>query len=256
MEEWRDVVVDREEADTYKGKYQVSNLGRVKSLHRGKEKVLTPTPDKRGYLRIALSKNGKQKIYSVHRLVGLAFLSDTHFYNAEIDHINTIITDNRVENLRWVTRKENNNNELTRKHNSEARKGKYHLDETKQKLSEINKGENHPFYGKHHSDESRQKMSESRKGENNHLYGKHHTDESKQKMSEARKGKCVGDKNPRARAVICITTGEIFATIKEGAEFYGIKNNSDISACCKGKLKSCGKHPTTNEPLIWKYLDE
>ena len=226
MEEWRDVIVDKEEADTYKGLYQVSNLGRVKRLYKDKERVLKPRFDKKGYVVVCLSKNNKSKEYKVHRLVGLAFLGDTYFENAQIDHINTIREDNNVNNLRWVSNSENCNNKLTRKHKSEAFSG-----------------ENHPFYGKHHSDETKQKISKANKG-------RKYSDETKRKMGHKR------DKHPQARAVMCITTGEIFTTIEEGAEHYGIKSSSNITNCCKGKKKSCGKHPTTNEPLVWKYLDE
>jgi exodeoxyribonuclease VII small subunit len=63
------------------------------------------------------------KNYTVHRLVATAFIENPE-EKAEIDHINTIRTDNRVENLRWVTRSENFLNPLTRVRNSEARKGR------------------------------------------------------------------------------------------------------------------------------------
>ncbi|WP_291632079.1 NUMOD4 domain-containing protein [Clostridium sp.] len=64
-------------------------------------------------------------------------------------------------------------------------------------------------------------------------------------------------KNKRAksqgRQVLCITTGEIFYSIREAGRYYSI-SKSHISECCKGKLKSCGKHPITGEKLVWKYL--
>ncbi len=59
MEEWRDI-------EGYEGLYQVSNLGRVKSLknHKGtyREKILKPTSDKLKYERVALYKNGKHPV--------------------------------------------------------------------------------------------------------------------------------------------------------------------------------------------------
>ena len=61
-------------------------------------------------------------------------------------------------------------------------------EETKRKMSESNKGENHPNFGKHLSEETKQKMSEARKGEKHHNFGKHLSEESKRKISEARKG--------------------------------------------------------------------
>lgn len=92
--------------------YMISNQGNVKSLKYGKEKKLNPTKDKYGYLRINLCKDGKYKMYSVHRLVANAFISNTDNKPC-IDHINTDKTDNRIENLRWVTNKENSNNPIT-----------------------------------------------------------------------------------------------------------------------------------------------
>ena len=56
-----------------------------------------------------------------------------------------------------------------------------------------------------------------------------------------------------SKKVICATTGKIFKSIAEASKYYNLKGNH-ISACCKGKLKSCGKHPITGEKLVWKYL--
>jgi hypothetical protein len=79
---------------------------------------------------------------------------------------------------------------------SEAHKGKTHSEESKMKMSEAKKGENHPNYGKTHSEETKIKMSASaRKGEKHPNYGKPsafkgktHSEETIRKMSEARKG--------------------------------------------------------------------
>lgn len=94
----------------YEG-YQISNYGRVKSLNynrTGKEKILKPTKDKKNYLRVDLSKQGKRKQYQIHRLVAQAFLDNPNNYE-QINHKNEIKTDNRVENLEWCTPKQNNN---------------------------------------------------------------------------------------------------------------------------------------------------
>jgi len=56
--------------------------------------------------------------------------------------------------------------------------------------------------------------------------------------------------------VICLTTGEIFDSQKEAGEKYNIKNCGNISACCTDKHTSAGKHPITNEPLVWQYYSE
>lgn len=116
----------------YEGCYEVSNLGNVKSLERkvesvrnGKpfintyyEKLLRQAIDNKGYYRVKLQKDRSKETRKVHRLVAEAFLGD--IYNKEIDHINTIKTDNRVENLRIVTSKENSNNPLTKAKNAKA----------------------------------------------------------------------------------------------------------------------------------------
>lgn len=98
--------------------YQVSNLGRVKSKYR----VLTATPTDKGYLRVNITKKGKSKSFRVHRLVAEAFIPNPD-NKPQVDHINTDRTDNRVENLRWVTGKENCSNPITSIHNSQRQVG-------------------------------------------------------------------------------------------------------------------------------------
>lgn len=106
VEEWKDI-------EGYPD-YMVSNQGRIKSLRFGKEKILKLKVDKYGYNIICLYKNKKQKYISVHRLVAQTFIPNTE-NKLCVDHINTDKLDNRVENLRWCTQKENNNNPLTLK---------------------------------------------------------------------------------------------------------------------------------------------
>ena len=70
--------------------------------------------------------------------------------------------------------------------------GLKHSKKTKNKLSDLNKGEKNAFYGKHHTDEAKHKISESNKGKS-YFYGKHHTDETKNKLSKLNKGKHLTD---------------------------------------------------------------
>lgn len=91
--------------------YMVSNMGNVKSLnynHTGREKILKPSVDKIGYMYVGLCKNGKVKYFKVHRLVYEAFYGEIP-NGMQVNHINEIKSDNRLENLNLMTPKENSN---------------------------------------------------------------------------------------------------------------------------------------------------
>jgi len=92
----------------YKGIYEISDLGRVRSLKYGEKRILRPADNGQGYLMVCLCKDGKRKYFSVHRLVALAFVPNMFGLN-EVNHINEDKTDNREENLMWVDSKENIN---------------------------------------------------------------------------------------------------------------------------------------------------
>lgn len=87
-----------------------------------------------GYRKVGYK--GKQ--YLVHRLVAEVYIPNFEG-KKEVDHINTVRTDNRVENLRWVTRGENSNNSMSRQHYSEAKKGKKQSVEHIRKRTEAKK---------------------------------------------------------------------------------------------------------------------
>ena len=146
QEIWKDI-------KGYEGFYQVSNMGRVKNI---KGKIRKSRIIKSGYVIIDLNKNCHKKTYYVHRLVAETFIPNTE-NKPEVDHINTDKTDNRVENLRWATRKDNQNNPLTRKRNSETHKGKIMSEEFKQKQSETHKGDKHWNYGNNWDEETKKK---------------------------------------------------------------------------------------------------
>ena len=98
---WKDI-------PDYEGKYQASNFGRIKSLKFGKEKILKLRKNNRGYLNVSLSINCIVKTYRVHRLVWSAFHGEIP-EGYEINHIDEDKTNNRLDNLELVTRKENIN---------------------------------------------------------------------------------------------------------------------------------------------------
>lgn len=79
--------------------YEVSNLGRVRSLKFGKIRILKPSKT-RGYLHVTLFKDGIRKIFKVHRLVAMAFIPNPNNF-PQINHRNEITTDNCVENIEW-----------------------------------------------------------------------------------------------------------------------------------------------------------
>ena len=95
-EQWKDV-------DGYDGMYQVSDLGRVRSLKYGKVRVLRFGKNHKGYLQISLYKDRKIKRFYVHRLVANAFIPNSDENKTQINHKNEIKSDNRVSNLEYCT---------------------------------------------------------------------------------------------------------------------------------------------------------
>lgn len=91
---------------TYPG-YEVSTEGQVRSLRFGKTKELSQQLSSTGgYAQVRIGVQGKGRTLRVHRLVAETFLPNPNAYT-EVDHIDRNRTNNRVSNLRWVTRSEN-----------------------------------------------------------------------------------------------------------------------------------------------------
>lgn len=198
MEEiWKDI-------KGYEGLYQVSTLGRVKSISYGKEKILVLTPrtgsNKRKEVKVTLCKNGKRKYFLVHRLVAEAFIPNPNNV-PQVNHKDENSINNIVTNLEWCTSKYNCNYGTRNERLAKANEGKIVSEETKKKLSIVNKGRHE------------------------------------------------GANNSNAKKVLCVTTGEIFNTIKEAEEYYCCNN---VSACCRGVQKSAGKLDDGTR-LVWRY---
>ena len=111
-EEWREVV-------GYEEEYEVSNCGRVRRIKTSK--ILDKHFDKNGYELVNFKINGKHGLGKVHRLVAEAFIPNPQKKPC-VDHINGIRNDNRAENLRWCTQKENLNFHLAKENLSSSSK--------------------------------------------------------------------------------------------------------------------------------------
>lgn len=111
---WKDI-------PEYEGLYQVSNLGRVKSLPRTivrsdgrkqlvKERILKGRLGTTGYFTVGLYKDKKQKTHKVHKLVAIAFLGHepNGFNGLIVDHLDNNRLNNKLENLQLITTRENN----------------------------------------------------------------------------------------------------------------------------------------------------
>lgn len=100
-ETWKDV-------KGFEGKYQISSLGRVKSLSNNKkEKILKNGINTTGYLIICLCNNPYYKTFLVHRLMMIAFEKPNILNKSDVNHIDGNKLNNRLDNLEWNTRQEN-----------------------------------------------------------------------------------------------------------------------------------------------------
>lgn len=180
----------------YAGLYEVSSLGRVRSLDRVVEirglnrkrplrgRVLKPKYASCGYLQVALSAENKQRYAYIHTLVCEAFIGPRPSKGHQVDHINADRTDNRLSNLRWVTTKENHANPITRSRFIAS----------------------HSFV----SEDARKNMRGPRP-------------------------QCQRGKNKRARPIVCDTTGEEFSCILDAMDANKISACAMFRALRTGK---------------------
>jgi len=112
MENWRPI-------ENYEN-YLISNLGEVKNIKRDKKLSLNLSKDNR--VSVVLYKNNKGKRIRIHRLVAKAFIENPE-NKPQIDHIDRNSSNNRVDNLRWATCRENQLNKGISKNNRSGAKG-------------------------------------------------------------------------------------------------------------------------------------
>lgn len=94
---WKDI-------PEYEHLYAASNLGQIKRID--KDRLMTQTPDKDGYLTVRLCKRNKARTCRISRLVLLTFVGEPES-KAEALHLNHVRTDNRLSNLQWGSRQQN-----------------------------------------------------------------------------------------------------------------------------------------------------
>lgn len=114
----------------------------------------------------------------------------------------------------------------------------------------------HPSLGTHLSDKQKENLSIKAKErfanpENHPMYGKHQTDFCKDRVGAAHRG----HNNWNSNAVYSIELNTIFWGAKEANDALGA-DSSGIIKCCRGKRKTCGKHPDTVESLHWLYIED
>lgn len=190
MEEvWKDI-------QGYEGIYQISNLGRAKSLERLipcaygmrkiPEKIMKPALNTDGYWRVKLIKGELKKNRKVHRLVAEAFIPNPEGKRC-VNHIDGNKNNNCVDNLEWVTHKENMEHAAENGLTTSWNLGKHyhwkhgHSEESKKKISESKIGKKL----KPRTEETKRKISESQKGKKR----KPLTEETKKKISESLTGR-------------------------------------------------------------------
>jgi len=225
-------------------KYEVSNLGRIRSIPRRiiarnrwgnaprtfGQHIIKARACKGGYLCVDLRPYTRRKSIHliVHRLVALAFIPNPNNYPC-VDHIDTVRDNNRVDNLRWCTHHQNALNPITRQHLTQAMmgnqrsKGRKLPEWHRQKLIESNKSRTL-------SEESREKIRRA-------LTGRKQTEEIRLK-----KCKRIGQYSPDGTLIREWTSGT------DAARELGL-GWSNILKCANPKIKQ-----NTAGGFIWRYL--
>lgn len=234
----------------YEGLYEISSLGRVKTIERkvynpgvlgdGKYRTVPEIIRKpniqRGYYCIALSKDKRTKVYRIHRLVAEHFIGPQPAPEYQVNHIDGNKSNNCVENLEWVTPKENTQHAF-----DTGLRSRTTSEETKHKISEKSRelweNEN---YVKEQSNRMKKLWADSDYREKTlaNMRGKKRTPEQIERYKAVPKV---------SKPVINITTGKIYESARVAAEEYGITPEA-IRACINGNSKRC-------KGCEWRYYE-
>lgn len=110
QEIWKDIYFkDKNVVYDYRGRYKISNLGRIKSFPRQGQshiRYLKLINDTKNYLQVSLSKNNIHKWFKIHRLVAIMFIPNPE-NKTQVNHIDGNKQNNCVDNLEWCTNGEN-----------------------------------------------------------------------------------------------------------------------------------------------------
>ena len=140
-EEWKDIIIEKNNVTyDYTGLYQVSNLGRVRSLKyisNGEPKIILLRKHKNGYYNVRLQHNNKSSVFSIHRLVATMFIPNPDNLPA-VNHKDEDKSNNCVSNLEWCTHKYNSNygTRIERHKKAMQSKTKEEYDNMRRKMSE------------------------------------------------------------------------------------------------------------------------